>query len=87
MSNDDKTAADVLADNFREILPKSAHKHVAELVAEAMSMLDGVCSIEAVGAHIEVDSVVYPGGSVGLDAAGNMVSASLDAECYVDILV
>lgn len=85
--SDETTAADVLADTFREILPKSAHKHVAELVAEAMGMLDGVCSIEAVGAHIEVDSVVYPGGSIGLDAAGNMVSASLDSACHVDLLV
>lgn len=85
--SEERTAADVLADNFREILPKGAHKHVAALVAEAMAMLDGICSIEAVGAHIEVDSVIYPGGSVGLDAAGNMVSASLDTECYVDLLV
>lgn len=86
MTNE-QTAADILAESFREILPKGAHKHIAALVDEAMSAVDGVCSIEAVGAHIEVETITYPNGSVSIDAAGNLVRADFDGPCHVDVLI
>lgn len=64
-----------------EILPKSQHKKIDEICA--LFLPDAVRSLEVIGAHIEVETIEYPGGSVSLDAAGNMVRADFDADCLV----
>lgn len=73
-----------LREELEEILPKSQHGKIDKLVAVFESYFDdSVRSIEVIGAHIDVEFVEYPGGTVGLDAAGNMVSAAFDDECQV----
>jgi hypothetical protein len=73
-----------LRDELEEILPKSQHGKIDKLVAVFESYYDtALNSIEVIGAHIETDSVEYPGGTVGLDAAGNMISATFDYDCMV----
>ena len=75
-----------LREELEEILPKSQHSKIDKIVAtfESYSYYDdSVREIEVIGAHIVTDFVEHPGGTVGLDAAGNMVSACFDDECAV----
>jgi hypothetical protein len=59
----------------------TACKAVAEYI-EARE--DGYTRMEAVGAHIDTESVTYPNGSVGIDAAGNLVSVEFDGPVIVE---
>lgn len=73
-----------LREELEEILPKSQHGKIDRIVAAMEDYYDiSLREIEVIGASIVVDSVQYPRGSVGLDAAGNMVSAVFEDECMV----
>lgn len=76
--------AEVLAEQFplsRTNSLVAACKAVAEYI-EARE--EGYTRMEAVGAHIDTESVTYPNGSVGIDAAGNLVSVEFDGPVIVE---
>lgn len=50
---------------------------IEELEAE-LNILTDVRAVEQDGAHIVLTWIDYPGGRVGLDAAGNMVRVEFD---------
>lgn len=57
---------------------------VAKLAAKAAeNSIGDTREVEAVGAHIVVDHVSYPNGSVGIDAAGNLVSVEFDGPVHL----
>lgn len=73
-----------LREELEEILPKSQHVKIDWIIAAFDAYYDiEVREIEVIGAHLDVTSVEYPGGSVGLDAAGNMVNAIFDDACQI----
>jgi hypothetical protein len=84
-------AADDLADEFADkakpILGDQPGKiyGLATLVREMFdAYLNEVRTLHVTGSRIEVESVVYPNGSVGLDVAGNIVEVTIDDRCEVE---
>jgi hypothetical protein len=56
---------------------KSQHKKIPDIIAAINDQSERVTSVVANPAHIEYSDVQYGRGSVGLDASGNLVRASL----------
>lgn len=73
-----------LREELEEILPTSQHKKIDKLIEVFESYYDiSLNCVEVEGAHLVTETIEYPGGEIGLDAAGNMVRATFDDECVV----
>jgi hypothetical protein len=82
---DDLTAE--FADQAEEILGDQPERiyRLANLVRALFDeRTSGLNTLHVVGSHIEVESVVYPNGSVGLDVAGNIVEVTVSDRCEVE---
>lgn len=67
----------VLTESLLDILPKSQHGKIKAIIDAVKEQDVLTYSVTASASHIEMTDVRYGAGSVGLDACGNLVRATL----------
>ena len=68
---------EALTESLLDILPKSQHGKIERIIAAVKEQDVLAYSVVSNPAHIEYSMVMYGRGSVGLDASGNLVRATL----------
>lgn len=77
-----------LAEKIREVSPGMAAGTVIELSEQLETLIaereSGYRSMEARDAHIEFSELVYPSGTVSLDAAGDLMGVEFNVPVVVE---